>query len=348
MKISIIVPVYNVKCYLDKCISSILKQTYKDYEILLIDDGATDGSSEKCDEYAELCNNIRVIHQKNAGLSAARNVGIKEAKGTYLMFLDSDDFFIDEECLGTIDKCFKEKIDIVAFESQIYRNGKLGKKSFDLNKIGGGYCSGKQYLMKVLTTDEQYLWMSWQYAYRREWWLQNDFGFEVGIKFEDVELTYKCLLKADKVYIHDRPVYAYRDNGRSITKTVNKHLLEDFLYVIEKNIRYVNNANLSDELKKELNNNFSYSYFTVLMMAMQVNNYKDKKDIFKTLKEKKWICEYAIHGKHVFLAKLSKVLGMNWLIYLITVRQSIRKLKLYVICLLNQKRDLCLEEYNGK
>lgn len=92
MKLSIIVPVYNVKNYLSDCLDSILNQTYRDFEMILVDDGSTDGSGELCDQYAAQDERISVIHQKNQGLSVTRNHGIARAKGEYLMFVDSDDY----------------------------------------------------------------------------------------------------------------------------------------------------------------------------------------------------------------------------------------------------------------
>ena len=90
--ISIIVPVYNIENYLDKCIESIVHQTYKNLEILLIDDGSTDHSGKKCDEWAKKDKRIRVIHKKNGGVSSARNIGLEKAKGEYIGFVDGDDF----------------------------------------------------------------------------------------------------------------------------------------------------------------------------------------------------------------------------------------------------------------
>ena len=90
--ISVIVPVYNVREYIDRCVTSILQQTYKQFEILLIDDGSTDGSEKRCDNYKESDERIRVYHKKNGGLSDARNCGIQKAKGEYLTFIDADDY----------------------------------------------------------------------------------------------------------------------------------------------------------------------------------------------------------------------------------------------------------------
>ena len=106
--ISIIIPVYNVEKYIRRCLNSVLAQTYKDYEIILVDDGSSDKSSVICDEYAEIESNIQVIHKDNQGPSHTRNVGIENAKGQYVYFLDSDDYIIPE-CIEILYKNLTDK-----------------------------------------------------------------------------------------------------------------------------------------------------------------------------------------------------------------------------------------------
>ena len=91
MKVSVVIPVYNVRLYLERCVQSVLRQTYKDLEIILVDDGSKDDSGKLCDQLALSDQRIRVIHQENQGLSGARNTGIRQATGEYIIFLDSDD-----------------------------------------------------------------------------------------------------------------------------------------------------------------------------------------------------------------------------------------------------------------
>ena len=106
--ISVIVPVYNVKPYLRRCVDSVLHQTYRNLEILLVDDGSTDASGAICDEYAAQEGRVTAVHQKNGGLSAARNTGLERAKGTYLCFVDSDDF-LDSRMLETLCRDLQEQ-----------------------------------------------------------------------------------------------------------------------------------------------------------------------------------------------------------------------------------------------
>ena len=101
-ELSIIVPVYNVALYLNRCVDSILNQTYSDFELLLIDDGSTDISGVICDEYAVSDNRVKVIHKDNGGVSSARNVGINNSQGKYIMFCDSDDFVHPSWCCGAV------------------------------------------------------------------------------------------------------------------------------------------------------------------------------------------------------------------------------------------------------
>ena len=121
MKLSIIIPVYNVKEYIKICVDSIINQNnVADYEIILVDDGSTDGSGVICDQIAENEKNVITIHQKNKGLSGARNTGIKKAKGKYLMFIDSDDFINHKESLGEFVKLLDEEYDIIQYKMLYY------------------------------------------------------------------------------------------------------------------------------------------------------------------------------------------------------------------------------------
>ena len=116
IKFSIIIPVYNVEKYLNECVDSVLNQTYKYMEIILVDDGSTDSSPQICDSYAEKDNRIRAIHKENGGLSSARNAGIKNMTGDYVLFLDSDDFWDNNKALEHLSYIISEqKPDVVCY-----------------------------------------------------------------------------------------------------------------------------------------------------------------------------------------------------------------------------------------
>ena len=124
MKVSVVIPVYNVKPYLERCVNSVLRQTYKDLEIILVDDGSTDGSGEMCDQIATRDPRILVIHQKNQGLSGARNTGIRRATGDYIIFFDSDDEWLLDDGVEKVVKACDATTDLVIFKLvDIWSNG---------------------------------------------------------------------------------------------------------------------------------------------------------------------------------------------------------------------------------
>ena len=229
MKLSIIIPIYNVEKYLRKCVDSLLAQDYSDYEIILVDDGSTDGSSELCDELASkspISNLqspiIRVLHQANAGLSAARNSGIKAANGDYLMFVDSDDY-IEPNVLGRLmEQVEREQLDVLRFD---YQNVRLAADNvlyevFEPNKQPhrvdrrNMVVDGETYLNKRLG----YACYAWQFIIRKD---VVD-AFTEGLHFEDVDWLPRMMLAAKRVNSTTTLVYNYFWREGSITLTQGK------------------------------------------------------------------------------------------------------------------------------
>lgn len=209
MLFSIIVPVYNVKPYLDRCLTSIIRQTYPDIEIVLVDDGSTDGSSETCDNYAAQDSRIRVIHQKNGGLSDARNKGMDIATGEYILFVDSDDY-IDLDTCQNLYNYAVYGYDILVADA-IVENGK--KDLSHISKVGTVW-SGKEYLL--LAHQEKKAPMAvWLNVYRRTFLLENNLFFKFGILHEDEEFTPRVFLKAHSVIYTNIEFYHYviRENS---------------------------------------------------------------------------------------------------------------------------------------
>jgi glycosyltransferase involved in cell wall biosynthesis len=121
MRFSIVVPVYNVENYLAQCVDSIVSQKFDSYECILVDDGSTDSSGEMCDAFASAYASVRVIHKENGGLSSARNAGIKEANGDYLIFVDSDDFIMTDTFLSSLNNVANENHDLVRYQVLRYQ-----------------------------------------------------------------------------------------------------------------------------------------------------------------------------------------------------------------------------------
>ena len=222
--ISIIVPVYNVEHYLNKCLNSIEKQSYQDYELIIVDDGSTDNSSAICDTFAKSHPNAVVIHQTNGGLSVARNVGIKSAKGEYLIFVDSDDFLIGEEALSRIAVllehlhpelliCLPDEYDEDG-TTVIYHHNP-GK--WDENKIyhGDKMVDGLYELNGIWVTLAQ------TKIIKRDYCSENHLFFYEGIYHEDDEWIARVILSRPTTAFHYQPWYGYRHRENSIVSSAD-------------------------------------------------------------------------------------------------------------------------------
>ena len=209
-KISIIVPFYNVEKYAPKCIESIINQTYTNLEIILVDDGSPDTCGKICDDYALKDGRIKVIHKKNAGLSDARNVGIKEATGKYIGFVDGDDY-IEKDMYKYLYNLIKENnadISICGVE-EVYEDGSIqdekAKESIEI--------LSKEDAIKELLLDKKVRSHAWDKLYKRE--LFENIEYPYGRKMEDIATTYKLFDLSNKIVIGEEIKYYYlqRNNG---------------------------------------------------------------------------------------------------------------------------------------
>ena len=216
-EISVIVPVYNVEPYLKRCLNSIIEQSLKKIEIILIDDGSTDRSGLICDEYAKIDSRITVIHQKNGGLSSARNIGIKLAKGDYIMFVDSDDYVMIDYCKLPFEIAKEKNADIVLFPF-FY----VGKNKNKLDDEEDGFKS-KQEAFDIILKKAGV--NAWSKLYRR--CLFDDVKFPEGFYYEDNATTYKLILNADRIYYTNNRLYYYCFREGSITSS--KKRIIDFI-----------------------------------------------------------------------------------------------------------------------
>ena len=213
--VSIIVPVYNVEKYLEKCIYSILNQSYKNIEIILVDDGSTDDSGKICDHFSNVDHRISVIHKKNGGLSDARNAALDIAKGTYVTFVDSDDYIkVDYvQYLYTLLKKYDADISICEFD-YMDESGKrinhplANNKEMEFNQ--------KKALKKLLG-QKLYTNSSSGKLFKMEYFA--DIRYPFGKLYEDTLTIYKLFLKAKKISFGARPLYCYIYHEQSISKS---------------------------------------------------------------------------------------------------------------------------------
>ena len=235
IKLSFIVPIYNVEPYLRKCVDSLLAQDYSDYEIILVDDGSPDGCPKICDEYAAAHENIRAVHRENGGLSAARNSGIKVAKGEYICFLDSDDYWEPNVLSGLMAQIERDKLDVLRFK---YQN--VNERYEVYNPYKSDPYKGNDY-SEVPTDGVSFLNSRFgtacyavMFILRRE--LLKDCLFTEGIYFEDTDWTPRMLTQAHRVASADTIVYNYLIRQGSITQAIDnskkKKVLDDKIRLI--------------------------------------------------------------------------------------------------------------------
>lgn len=222
MMMSVVIPVYNVELYLQECIDSVLKQTFTDYEIILVDDGSTDNSRQICDCYAEQYSQICVIHQENGGLSAARNVGLDAAQGEFIYFLDSDDY-IAETCLEkTLEIAIEENADVVFFDSTVFFTNceSNGSENNYARKYQYETGLGRIVLDKLIDMDE-YRTAVPLHVFRKEYLQKNNLRFMEGILYEDELFTFLVYHANGKVSHCHEKLYRRRVRPGSIMTAAN-------------------------------------------------------------------------------------------------------------------------------
>ena len=224
MKISIIVPIYNCNDYLDKCIYSLIHQTYQNIEIILIDDGSTDNSLEKCLEYQKNVNRIMVITKENGGVSSARNEGIKKSTGKYIMFVDSDDY-LDLNVVSDL-KTNLEKDTLIKVNHNVIYNNKI-----QINQIDKLDYSKESYIKEILNGNIG--GDCWGYLFEKN---KIELFDEKTSYMEDTIFLINYLKKVKKIRIIDKSKYNYLFNEKSITKGNTRIIANiiDFNYSLNK------------------------------------------------------------------------------------------------------------------
>lgn len=230
MKLSIIVPVYQVEAHIDECITSILDQTFRDFELILVDDGSLDLCPAICDVYAQKDSRIRVIHQKNQGLSAARNTGLQAARGDYIGFVDSDDFIEASMYEKLLDNLEREKADIsVCGRYKVWGDKKIQEQKSNVYKV----MDSAQALALMNTNVLGYFDVAaWDKIYKRSCF--KGIEFPEGKLCEDWFVMYKLFFNARRIVYDSIPLYNYRQRTGSIThgKKVNTMSLSASLEVL--------------------------------------------------------------------------------------------------------------------
>lgn len=317
IELSIVVPVYNVMKYLPQCIDTLLHQDLVEYEIILVDDGSTDGSQIICDKYAEDVPNIKVIHQSNQGLAGARNQGIKEAKGKYILFVDSDDF-IHEHILKKLLEYTQLQCSDVCFLNayKYYENGKMVNldQILDANKIEN---KEKIEVLEYLASLKKFPGSACTKMVKRQLIEEHEIYFENGHFSEDLLWTIKLFCSADKFCCFNMPYYYYRQNRTgSITNQISTIKYEDVFYFITEAIRYMKDKQVTDEVRASINSFMAYELEIQIMNFAKVP-VKDKNQYINQIYELFYLLESRKDRKTKLIKRMVQMIGIRATSYIL-------------------------------
>lgn len=229
--VSVIVPIYNVDKYLNRCIDSIINQIFTNIEIILVNDGSLDTSPQICDNYARADSRIKVIHKKNGGLSDARNTGIAASSGRYLAFVDSDDY-IDPSYIAVLYYAAeRNKCEISYCNYAIYRQEKGTHKTINFRKPMPGVTSGKK-ICKLTVRDFRSRAYVWNKLYKRELFFNEDNIRFPKMYFEDTATTPRLMFFAKRVVVVDKCLYYYTKRKGSIVSRLDIKKMSDYVLAL--------------------------------------------------------------------------------------------------------------------
>lgn len=322
VKFSLIVPIYNVQDYLEKCLHSLAKQDYQDFEIILVNDGSTDSSRSICEKFVAETDNAILIDKKNGGLSSARNRGLQEAANEYIWFIDSDDW-IDDKALS--------RLSVQLSESDI---DLLGFSFYNFTEETGDFAPDKH---SALNTEiftgpaflDQYRFipMVCMHVYRKEFIDQHSLTFNESILHEDVEFSMRCYSVAGKIKRIPDPLYFYRKRSGSIMAQFSLKRIESVYYLIRQ-CSDLQGKGISDQFLEER------KYFTInAFYKMLISSPLSRKEVnhyLLKLKADRLMIQYNSHDSFRLKIRkltfnLSKRLYYVYMLYLNSYKDSTKE-----------------------
>lgn len=283
MKISVIVPIYNVEKYLPRCIESIINQSYQELEIILVNDGSTDNGPQICDDYALRDPRIVVIHKKNEGLSEARNSGVKYATGKFITFVDSDDYISEVMCETLFGLMYKNNAEIVECKyKKIYEDKKNRFNESDLKFPNITIFNTKESLKTLMENSDKISQTVWGKLYKKD--LISEILFPYGVINEDEYWTYQILGKSKKLVVTDEVLYFYVQREGSIMNKNYSLKRLDCIEALKERCEYMNkNYPELEELAVETYFGACFYHFQLLCKNNSVDS---KREARKNILEK--------------------------------------------------------------
>lgn len=311
-RFSVIVPVYNVENYLEECITSVLNQTFSDYELILVDDGSVDNSLKICNKLAETDSRITVIHKKNGGSSEARNYGLDSATGEFVIFLDSDDYWNQADGLETLDAQIKKfNSDVVLFGCTDFNNvtGEtyVSRTGYNLDLISE--CN-KEKSLHYLLSSKMIPGGPTIFCFKRSIVDDNDIRFKVGISNEDYDVVMGIFYNCHIISAVNDPFYTYRHSREgSVTGSANIKMIYGIDYTVNKWYPFIETIE-NETIKRDYLNYLAFIYSTGFVIAGRMDS-KTRKEALSIMKKNRFILRYG-YWKRTKIKKIClDILGMN-------------------------------------
>lgn len=317
-KFSIIIPVYKVEPYLDQCVQSVVSQTFPDYEILLVDDGSPDSCGAMCDRWATRDSRIRVLHQKNQGLSGARNTGIREARGEYVMFLDSDDWWEDAFVLEKVARYLEgNPVDVLSFNYRKSFGGEIGASYFPDSLPTSDTAEN---LEQILCRD-RWITGACNKAVRRLLLTERELHFRTGITSEDIDWTLRLGLEAETFAFANICVFIYRQHGESLSHSTCPRKTEHLCANVQFCVRLLETA---EPEKAELLKPFAaYQYGTLLHNVANLSPVDRTLGLMSEVREMRWLLNHSPNRKVRLLRLSNRIAGFSGMMLMLRLRQKL-------------------------
>ena len=313
MKVSFIIPVYKVEKFIHQCVRSICAQTYSNLEVILVDDGSPDECPQICDALAATDKRIKVIHKPNGGLSDARNCGLKAANGDYIVFIDGDDFWTDQNSLQILVDIIKKytHVDFIGFNCSYYFTEGCKydkwvsydyslKKPIDKNKA----------IIKLVESGTFPMSACFKII-KRSFLINNDLYFIKGFLSEDVPWFINVLDKCNLCIFVNEYIYAYRQTkgSCSITHQIGRRNIDSLFQIINREIKLLESRSFDDNARKAILSFLAYEYCLVLSFLQYLPT-NERKPRYLEAKKLTWLLNYTINPKVKKVQLIYRISGL--------------------------------------
>lgn len=314
MKISFIIPVYNVEPYLCQCVDSIILQTYQNVEVILVDDGSPDNCPSICDEYAKKDDRIIALHKKNGGLSDARNYGMVYASGDYVAFLDSDDFWMGELSLEKLIITINEhpNVDFIGFNCSYYYPSEERFTKWQEFPIELSRPTNHNDALCILSKASLFPVSACMKLIKRDVLVKNNLFFKVGQLSEDIPWFIDLIEKSNNCIFINRYIYTYRQvgDGSSITHNIGVKNIDSIIQIIKDEIKMLPHRSFNKLAQESILSFLAYELI-LSYACLQYLNKNDAKSRYQQMRELDWLLSYTRNPKVKRVNTMRRILGMR-------------------------------------